>query len=242
MVSSSVAVAQIFSYLPPGVAHGLGVDASDMVMQYLQPYNTLSSLGYITTLAMAYIPADMVDPLSVALLNPNSALYTNTNPSVQTLMSMIDPSIPVLAGTSMSGGTAVNNAGAAASASATNNENGAPGSSDSGSSAPVQASSVGIGLGVVAGAALYGAAMFYVARRYKKRKASHQRASSVMSGGVRRPGEASTLMAGGLRRSGGSRNYGGAGGRNSRNTDRSENSGRSYISPPVMAENSLGWN
>lgn len=126
MVSSSVAVAQIFSYLPPGVAHGLGVDASDMVMQYLQPYNTLSSLGYITTLAMAYIPADMVDPLSVALLNPNSALYTNTNPSVQTLMSMIDPSIPVLAGTSMSGGTAVNNAGAAASASATNNENGAP--------------------------------------------------------------------------------------------------------------------
>ena len=74
VVNSSEAVAQIFSYLPPGVAYGLNIDQGEMVMQYLQPYNTISTLGYITTLAMAYIPAQMVDPLSLLLLNPNSAL------------------------------------------------------------------------------------------------------------------------------------------------------------------------
>jgi len=246
VVSSATAVAQIFSYLPPGVSYGLGMDPTDMVMQYLQPYNTISSLGYITTLAMAYIPTDMVDPLSLLLLNPNSKLYTNPNPSVQTLMSMIDPSIPVLAGSSMAGGTPVNAATAAGTSASTPNSQGAP--DDANSSSPVRASSVGIGLGVVAGAAVYGAAMFFVAKRYKRRKASHQRASSVLTGANRRPEMSTTLMSGGAgvgyrtvnRQSGSSGGSEGSG--NSGGTQNSQTSGRTYISPPVMAENSLGWN
>ena len=216
-----------------------------MVMQYLQPYNTLASLGYMTTLAMAYIPADMVDPLSLALLNPNSNLYQVSNGSVKALMSMINPSIPLLAGSSMNGGSPVGAASAAGSSSASSGNQGGP--ADANSSSPVRPSSVGIGVGVVAGAAIYGAAMFYVARRYKRRKASHQRASSTLTGGTRRPGEGSALMSGGIRHSGGyrstdrnARHSGGSSG--SDGSGGTQGSGRTYISPPVMAENSLGWN
>jgi hypothetical protein len=245
VVSSPTAVSQIFSYLPVGVSHGLDLGLDQVVMQYLQPYNTLDTLNYITTLAMAYIPADKVDTLSMNLLNPNSELYQNTNPSVVTLMSMIDPSIPILPGSAIAGGgTPVNSANSAATTSDDSGtpDGGTPGSNDSGSS-PVRPSSVGIAVGAVAGAAVYGAAMFLVARRYKKRKAGHQRSSSMQSGNRgARPGENSNLMVG-ARGSYGTR-FGGLGGRTSRTSDRSnsQRSGRTYISPPVMAENSLGWN
>jgi hypothetical protein len=242
VVNSSEAVAQIFTYLPPGVAYGLSIDQSEMVMQYLQPYNTISTLGYITTLAMAYIPAQMVDQLSLLLLNPNSALYTNPNPSVRTLMSMINPAIPVLAGSSVSGGTSLNSATASGSSPTSVNNQGAP--DDANSSSPVVGKSVGIGVAAVAGAAIYGAAMFFVARRYKRKKASHTRTSSVLSGGNRRPGEVSGLMSGGVGagyRSTG-RNSGGSGSTDSGSSRGTQVSGRTYISPPVMAENSLGWN
>lgn len=241
MVSSPTAVSQVFSYLPVGISHGLGLDLDLVVMQYLQPYNTLDTLNYITTLAMAYIPADKVDTLSLNLLNPNSDLYNNPNPSVVTLMGMIDPSIPIIPGSAMAGGgTPVNSANSAATTSNTGGtpDDGTPNSSNTGSS-PVRPSSVGIAVGAVAGAAVYGAAMFLVARRYKKRKSGHQRSSSTPSAVHQRPGEASNLMVG-ARGSYGTR----YGGRNSRTSDRSgsQRSGRTYISPPVMAENSLGWN
>ena len=218
------------------------MDAGKVVMQYLQPYNTLDTMNYITTLAMAYIPADKVDTLTMNLLNPNSDLYKNSNPSVVTLMGMIDPSIPILPGSAMAGGgTPVNSANSAATTSDNGTpDDGTPGGNDGGGS-PIRPSSVGIAVGAVAGAAVYGAAMFLVARRYKKRKAGHQRSSSTQSGGRSvRPGENSNLMAAGARGSYGTR----FGGRNSRTSDRSnsQRSGRTYISPPVMAENSLGWN
>jgi len=240
VVSSTTAVSQIFSFIPPGVGNGLDLTVDDVVMQYLQPYNTLNSVGYITTLAMAYIPESKVDLLSVLILNPNSGLFHNENPSVTTLMSMVDPTIPILAGSTMgNGGTPINSANNPATTSNTSNAGGAaPGSSDSGSG--VRPSSVGIAVGAVAGATVYGAAMFLVARRYKKKKAGHQRSSSMQSGASSRPGEQSNLMAAGARGSYGTR----FGGRTSRNSDQSNSnrSGRTYISPPVMAENSLGWN
>lgn len=236
-------MSQIFSYLPPGVAEGLDITFDNVVMQYLQPYNTLESIGYVTTLAMAYIPANKVDLLSVLVLNPNSALFHHSNPSVTTLMSMIDPSIPILAGSTMgNGGTPINTSkdpSTSSGGSGKGDDGAAPGADSGG--APVRPSSVGIAVGAVAGATVYGAAMFLVARRYKKKKAGHQRSSSVQSsrGSTPRPGEQSGLM-GGLRGSYGTR----FGGRTSRNSDNSNSnrSGRTYISPPVMAENSLGWN
>ena len=229
------------------LAGDLDLNKSAVVMQYLQPYQTHKNGGYLVTLAMAYIPSDMVDKLSMDIMNGGAPLYNNPDASVKTLSSMIDPTIPVLAGTAFGqNGSPVNSANNGATSSGTGN-GGAPGGGDDGSSAPVRPSSVGIAVGAVAGAAVYGAAMFLVARRYKKRKASHQRTSSVQSGGaVRRPGETSNLMTG-ARNSYGSRQPPPATGRGSRNSDRSDESGsgrsgRTYISPPVMAENSLGWN
>jgi hypothetical protein len=242
VVSSPTAVSQIFSYLPQGLSHGLTLDGNQVVMQYLQPYNTLDTMNFITTLAMAYIPTDKVDSLSIDILNPNGALYTNPNPSVVTLMGMVDSSIPILPGSQLpGGGTPVNSGNSAATTSSAPNDDGTPGNSDTGSS-PVRPSSVGIAVGAVAGATVYGAAMFLVARRYKKRKSGHQRSSSMQSGSSRgaRPGESSNLMAAGARGSYGTR-YGGRTSRGSDHSD-SQRSGRTYISPPVMAENSLGWN
>ena len=240
-----------------GVTSCLGIPKDKLVMQYLQPYNTVSTNGYITTLAMSYIPSELVDKLSVMMLNPNSCVFTQTpdsesgrksvdakkgSESVKTLMGMIDPTIPLLAGSSLNGGTPINSANDAA-ASNGDGEDGAPGSDEGQNGGPVRPSSVGIAVGAVCGAAVYGAAMFLVARRYKKRRAAHQRASSVISGGARRPAETSNLMSGG-RNSYGTRFPNGRGSRNSDRSDESGSgrSGRTYISPPVMAENSLGWN
>merc|ERR1711939_841305 len=180
-----------------------------------------------TTLAMAFIPATDVDKLSVEMLNTNSALYDNPDKSVKTLMDMVDPTVPLLAGQGLSpGGTPVNAGDGNANANANDGEDSAPGS-DNGGQAGVRPSSVGIAVGAVAGAAVYGAAMFLVARRYKKRKAAHQRASSVQSGRGNRPGEQSNLMVAGARGSYGTR----FGGRTSRNSDHSNSnrSGRTYI-------------
>jgi hypothetical protein len=239
-------VSQIFTYLPMGVSNGLDIPKREMVMQYLQPYNTLRANGYITTLAMAYIPSEQLDQLSVDILNPVSDLYTKGDASVKTLMSMVDPTVPLLAGTQLDGnGTPINSAGGSA-ASPGDSQNGAPGADEGQSGGPVRPTSVGIAVGAVCGAAVYGVAMFLVARRYKKRRAAHQRSSSVMSGGQRRPDQTTNLMSG-ARNSYGSRFPQAGTGRGSRNSDRSDESGsgpsgRTYISPPVMAENSLGWN
>jgi hypothetical protein len=241
VVESQLARDQIFTYIPRGVSYGLNMSTSKTVMNYLQPYNTLAKLHYITTLAMAWIPSDEVDALANSLLVSNSLLWENPDPSVRTLISMIDPSVPLIAGQGLAPGGTPIDANSNGSDNDNENENDAPGS-DNGSSG-VKPSSVGIAVGAVCGAAVYGAAMFMVARRYKKRKAMHQRASSVQTDETPRPGENSTLMAG-ARNSYGSRmpNNNGRGSRNSDRSDETGRSGRTYISPPVMAENSLGWN
>lgn len=227
-------------------------------MQTLQPYDTSASLGYITTLAMAYIPSDMVDNLSLDLHTPPAKMYNNPDGSTNTIMSMINPaSVPIMAGSGF-GGVAGTNAGsaAAASSSAAVVNDGSPLGAGAGNSSPVKGSSVGIGVGVCAGAAAYGAAMFFIARRYRKRRSSHQRTPSVMdspsmhSHGDMIGGASAALMSGGrgeVVRStsphvhgfgyggtyydGGQRHSGGSGSTRGRE-----------ISAPLMTENSLGWN
>ena len=77
------------------------VSQSDVVMQYLQSYNTLSSRGYITTLAMAYIPDEETSTLSTILLDAGSSLYNDSDPTVRDFMNLLDPSIPLLAGSTI---------------------------------------------------------------------------------------------------------------------------------------------
>jgi len=151
-----------------------------------------------------------------------------------------------LSTTGTSAAQVTSGSGDSSSSSTTSDQSGAdPVGGDAGNSSHVNGMSAGIASGVIAGAALYGTAMFFIAKRYRKRKAAHQRTSSVLGGPQDMaqyrdaPGALTGLMAGG--RGQGYRSTT-PGGRDSRNSDRSGSGRTQYISPPVAAENSLGWN
>ncbi|OTA26133.1 hypothetical protein BTJ68_11089 [Hortaea werneckii EXF-2000] len=248
VVNSENTTSQIFAYLPQGIAYGLGVSHDQIKMNALMPYDTTESMGFITTLAQAYIPSDLVNSMEQGLHTPLGNLYQNPDAPVKTLMGMVNPTIPLLPGASLNeaSGTKSSNPAATTSASA---GDGAPIGGDSGSSQRVKGSSVGIGVGAVAGAAVYAAAMVYIARRYRKKRASHQRASSVPSTGEMTQrsggGMGGYFMSGANGRN--SSRSGGTGGDGSGNRQSGGSSnGRSVrdqgISNPIMAENSLGWN
>jgi len=253
VVHTPESISQIFTYLPEGLAFALGIPSTQITMQALQPYDTSATLDYITTLATAYIPSDLVDPLSLQVLNPNSALYDPSDPTVKTLMGMINSAIPILAGQGMAGGPTPTN-GATAQSSDAPNGDGSPLGGSTGESAAVRPKSAAIGVGVVCGAAVYGAAMFFVARRYRNRKKRHARSSSMIDtrhmSRAERSGAGAALMTGARGANGdGARSTtpGGTGnGRYSRSSGQSGGASArtqmGQISAPVMAENSLGWN
>ena len=236
---------QIFKYMPQGISYGLQIAQDNVTMQTLRAYDTTKDLHYITTLALAYIPSDMVDKLSLDLHNPVAPIYTNSDKSVKTLFSMINPALPIRADDNM--GASPTSGTGSPSSTASGSGGGAPinGMGDM----PVRGSSVGIAAGVVCGAAAYGAAMFFVARRYRQRRLSHQRSPSLLSSPVMSGSNhdfASAALMSGARGDGGGRSTspmdGHGYGRNSRGSGRSGSTGRQQISAPVMAENSLGWN
>lgn len=191
----------------------------------IRPYDNSQATGYVATVALAYIPMDQKEELRTMLHNPHSRLYEQPNDSVRALMSMIDPSIPLDVGGAMgaTGGTS-RKAGGSGGDGSGDGGNDSNDSSDAGasSSSTTKASSVGIGVGVVAGAAAYGAGMFWVARRYRRKRQGHQRSSSTADQMSQAPGSL----------------FGGA----SRYSDNSGSNRTQMISAPVMAENSLGWN
>jgi hypothetical protein len=226
---------QILYYTPLGLVYALGVPASQVIAQSIRPYDTTATLGYITTVVLAYIPTDQVNVLAHDLTTRSTKLFQQKDPSIRTLFSMINPAIPLFPGQGMGGSPSPGypggsgSSGASGSGSGTNPGGDAGGSSSS--SSGVRTSSVGIGLGVVAGAAAYGAGMFYIARRYRKRRQLHNRSSSTAS---EQMSEASGANASLFRSMS---PYGGANSRNSGRSNRTQ-----MISAPVMAENSLGWN
>lgn len=233
MASSS---SQILYYTPLGLEYALQIPGTQVVPYLIRPYDTSKTLGYVTTLVQLYIPSDQVDPLALQLHAPESRLFQQQDPSIKTLFSMINPEIPLVVGEGGAdiSGTSGNSGAAGASGSdgadgnGSNSSDGNDAAGAGSSGGTVRGSSVGIGVGVVAGAAAYGAGMFYVARRYRKRRQMHQRTSSL-------PGQQMGETSGGsIFRA--ISPYG----RNSRHSGRSNRT--QMISAPVMAENSLGWN
>lgn len=244
VVSNTISVAQIFNYFPQGIAHGLEITDNKVTMHTLKPYDTTKELGYVTTLALAFVPTDLVTKLELALHTPAGKLYSPPDDSTRQLMSLINPTFPLTANQPPPG----SNPGMGGSGSGSN-EAGADGSLFGGApqNKTVSGKTIGIGLAVAAGAAAYGAAMFFVARRYRQRKQRHQRVSSVTDNDHAMPHGA--LMTGALM-SGGQNTptYGGimtpGDGRDSRGSGRSGGTSarNQQISAPMMAENSLGWN
>jgi len=173
-----------------------------------------------------------------------SEIYQNPSGSVSTLMSYINPAIPIIAGSTLGGGAASGTGASSAATSTTAVNNGVFDPSTQNQSASVKGATAGIALGAVGGAAAYGVAMFFIARRYKKRKQTHRRSSSVLNPAEMRQSGSPALI-GGAVMSGGRQSPGyNRDSRGSRGSGRSNgNSVRTaQISAPMMAENSLGWN
>ena len=209
----------------------------------LIPIAASADQPYIKTVVQAYIPTSDVSELQLQIRNANSAFYQQQNASAAALMAMIDNTWPIYGQSGTSTSDADGSGTTTSSAADKSDEADSVGNSASNSS-PVRGISVGIATGVVAGACLYGTAMFFVAKRYRKKRASHQRASSVLSGQqamsqVDGATPATALMSGA--HSDGYRSTT-PGGRNSRGSGRDGSGRTQYISTPVAAENSLGWN
>ncbi|KAK9239839.1 hypothetical protein V1525DRAFT_338367 [Lipomyces kononenkoae] len=186
IVKNPLAVAQIFDYLPRGVSYGLNIDTNQTIMQSIQPYQTAGE-NFIVSMAMLYIPTDLVNTLLLGLHTPSSLFYNNPDPSVNSLMGLIDPTIPLIASTTGSGSTATpgESSSGVSSGSTGSGGNGSP-SSDTGSSngstvlsgsldtsgSPKTSSKkvIGIAVGAVAGVVLYGVLVFFLARKYRKRQ------------------------------------------------------------------------
>lgn len=248
VVSSPMSSAQIFSYLPQGIASGLNLEVDQITMHSLNPLDTSAALGYITTVALAYIPSNMVTSLSNALHSPVSGLYNTPDESVNTIMGYLNPAIPLTPGSNVSGGSGTDS-GTASSPSASSSSDGNSdvfSTSDQSTSSSVSGTTAGIAVAAVGGAAAYGAAMFFIARRYKKKKQGHKRASSIQPGmaEVGSPSMIGGPVMSGARNTALGESYTDGDLRDSRGSGQSRgNSARNQqISGPMMAENSLGWN
>jgi hypothetical protein len=235
---------QIFGYLPKAIYEALNVTEDKVIMQGLKPLDTSSYTGFVTTLALFWMPSDLAGTLQAQLRNPPDAFWHNKNETVQQLTDLVNSAIPLQAG-SLPGDGSPSLTDDPASQQTGGAQNGGALGGDIGGSHKVQPKSVGIGVGAVVGALAYGSAMFFVARRYRNRRLAHQRTSSVPSSGRFTYG--STQAAGPAWMSGarnGRLTPSGPGSRGSRGS--SSSNGRSIrtqqISAPVMAENSLGWN
>lgn len=250
IVRNNKAAAQIFTLLPKALADAAGFDISKAQVKRLVPLDTQSSLGYITTCAVVTYPISMVQALSVDITLPNSALYNHPDQLIYNLTQQINPAIPIMLGAYPEGTDP--DAGSGSDSSGGGGSNSDPFSTDGGSdgqSSAQRGTTAGIVSGAVAVAAAYGVVMFVVARRYKRKKQAHRRASSISNpSDMGQSGTASPALMGGALLSRDFTNTYGAvppSGRDSHGSGRSGMgaSGRTqYISAPVAAENSLGWN
>ncbi|KAK8079797.1 hypothetical protein PG997_007615 [Apiospora hydei] len=209
----------MFYLVPKALSYALNVDESKIVMHSLRPYDTTPELGFITTLAVAYVPSSMIQQLRTDHENPNSPLYRNPDPLVTEMTGLINPSIDIAYGSTLGGdGTSTGNSPPSGPPNNPNDAFGNGGSSSQQSSSQ-KGTTAAIALGAASVAGAYGAAMFIIARRYKRRKQRHQRSSSVSAPSEMRQGHAGSpaLMGGALlsrdfTANGANGGYGGVGG------------------------------
>ncbi|CAN6603066.1 signaling mucin Msb2p [Trichomonascus vanleenenianus] len=254
VVDHPLAVAQIFRNLPMGLGYGLSLDASNVSMVSVQPYES-DSADYLVTVALAYIPKSLVQTLDALIHTPSSQLYRDPDQGVASLMNLIDPTIPLIPGSSgditsagSSGSSQTGGNGSSGSGSGSDGGNGdVSGSSgnngagnngnNSGSldqTAPeskVNTKTVGITVGAIAGAAAYVGAIFFVAKRYREKRNSLVLEGSDEGSIGSRFFDDQSISSGNT-------------GIRSNNSSRLGGSipiGQQPISKPVMSENSLGW-
>lgn len=246
----SKSAAQLLSGVPQLLRYE-GTITNDSLVQIrrLQPLDTQAAYGYITTLAIVTYPTDMVPTLALDIKLPNSLLYQDPQPLLYNISQQINSAIGIYLGDGAGDSTSDSSGGSSDSGSSSNDNNGDvfENTSDDDSSSSTKAKVAGIAVGAAALAGAYGGLMFFIARKYKRRQMARARSSSLTQSDSM--GRASPAMMGGALMSQDFSNYGavsgGGGPRTSHGSHGSsnQNSGRTaFISAPVAAENSLGWN
>lgn len=91
--SNSQSAQQIFNLLPEGIAYGLNIATSAVVIESLRPLDTTASLGYITTLARFWIPSEAVQTFRLGIQTSGSRFFNNPSANVKDLVGRINPSI-----------------------------------------------------------------------------------------------------------------------------------------------------
>ncbi|KAK9452787.1 hypothetical protein V1511DRAFT_463800 [Dipodascopsis uninucleata] len=191
IVENPLAVAQIFEYLPIGIADGLNVSADDLVMQSIVPYQ-VNGGSYIASIARLYVPTDLVNTLAVYIHLPTSPIYNTDSEQVNSFMNMIDPTIS-LSATSTSGagdssedgtdGSGTSNGGSDdpndVTVSGSNNlayQGSLYGSNGNNTSETAKQERVviAIAVGAVCGVIAYGVLIFFYVRRYRRKKLESQ--------------------------------------------------------------------
>ncbi|KAI5777801.1 hypothetical protein EDC01DRAFT_623576, partial [Geopyxis carbonaria] len=250
VVKHPVTVAQMFDYLPKAINYGLNI--TNCTMHSLQPYDTREDKKYITTLALAYIPADLFNQLDNDRKLPNSLFRNNPDKPIHDLVGLVQGGIALGASPDEQSGDAngkIDNSNDnwspnSDSGNGSDDNDGAPIGSGSGDQ-KISMKSVGIGSGLCVGALLYGGAMFIVARRYKQRRGGrHSRANSMsrsISPGSNPAGALMGQVPGRAMMHGAGGAYGAADKRGSKGSGKAS-ARTANISGPMMAENSLGWN
>lgn len=232
------AAAQIFNYVPEGVAQALGIDQDNVVMIELDPYQNTTS-NFLQTVAKLYVPKNSVSQLQQLVSNRTSALYTDqSDPSVLSLMQLIDDYIPVNKDLSTGDGSGSSSGGSKGGDEESGDDGKAPGdhgvtgargSLDQAAQQDISMSRAngkvaGIAIGTVVGASVVAAALFvgmaFLRSRFRRPPPSpprpdmesyHDDASSLSSGSRSGAPSGATSAA------------------------------PPPISFPIVAENSLGW-
>ncbi|MCJ1390830.1 hypothetical protein MMC18_003691 [Xylographa bjoerkii] len=97
VASNRAAIAQIFQHTLQGIAFALGLKESQITLEGLESWDTASSLGYNTTLIMAFIPTGLVNDLSLHIQNSSSAFYNGPSQIIRNLTAFVNPDFPILA-------------------------------------------------------------------------------------------------------------------------------------------------
>lgn len=223
VVSHSLAAAQIFSFLPTGIATGIGATLASITVRALLPY-IQEGQDYITTVAHLDIPTENVVALAMSLTNSSSKLYTGQSfESVTDLMALINPYIPLLISSAnsqsttfessyylenqMSNTVATSNGDKISISQLEKELSSTAGSLDTETiETSPNAATIAILFGVTAGALIF-LGLIYMSRMRKSKHLKHQRSNSLMA-----------------------------------ESDISSSVPRSQISAPLTSQNSLGWN
>lgn len=185
VASNPLAAAQIAEYLPEGVAYGLGLDSSKVQLRYLVPY---AMTDYDATVVRFYLPKKNVDDFVSGIGDPSSLMFSNPNPTIATLMSLIDTSIPTTPedSTNTNDGSSGGSSGSGGSSSS-GPTNGWVGSLDQSMQPSMKSSrasgkTAGISVGTVGGAVAIGSVVAIVlARKRRKRRAQLSDTDSEVS-------------------------------------------------------------